>query len=230
MKKMFLFSLILFPFFNYAQTITVTGKVQDEAGNSLSGATIIVKGRWTGTCTDMFGNFSIPYIHNNDSLICSYVGHINKVEKIEGNTTIIFILEKEKQNKYSITIPVNKKIMNLKESNLNKDEEERRIFTKVEMHAVFPGGEYGFNKVFQKNFSWPDDAKINFDNSVIKIGLTINKDGSLKKITMIKGINASINKAVTDALIKMPPWIPTNQNGRNTEDYCEISLKFAATE
>src|ERR1700722_14868395 len=44
---------------SFAQSRTVTGKVSDEKGNPVSGATVIVKGAKNGTATDTAGNFSL---------------------------------------------------------------------------------------------------------------------------------------------------------------------------
>ncbi len=44
---------------SFAQSRTVTGKVSDEKGNPVSGATVAVKGAKNGTATDTAGNFSL---------------------------------------------------------------------------------------------------------------------------------------------------------------------------
>ena len=44
---------------SFAQSRTVTGKVSDEKGNPVSGATVAVKGSKNGTATDTAGNFSL---------------------------------------------------------------------------------------------------------------------------------------------------------------------------
>ena len=54
--------------------IPVTGTVMDESGNSIPGATVILKGTTQGTITDGDGNFSIEISGNNPVLIFSFVG------------------------------------------------------------------------------------------------------------------------------------------------------------
>ncbi len=230
MKKIFLISLILSPIFNYGQLINVAGKVQDEAGNPLPGSSIRVIGKGAGIYADNNGNFTLSSIYNKDSIVCSQLGYVRRGERIEGNSTIIFILQREKQYSHSLTIPVDKSHTDFNNKIWHSKDNEDRIFTSVEVRAEFPGGNLAFNKGFQKRFIMPDSAKITFNHSVIKLGLIISKDGKLKKIMMIKGINAPINKAVTDALIKMPSWLPANQNGRKVDDYTEVSMTFSATE
>ncbi len=60
-KKLMLFSLLFLLFLQHsiAQTKTVTGKVTDDKGNPVSGATIVARGFRGGTSTDSSGNFTL---------------------------------------------------------------------------------------------------------------------------------------------------------------------------
>ncbi|MCB4808207.1 TonB-dependent receptor [Tamlana sp. 62-3] len=66
----------------------ITGKVTDESGMPLPGATIVYKGQNSGVTTDFDGNFSIPFVQNAKTLVVSYIGYetqevvINNVSKI----------------------------------------------------------------------------------------------------------------------------------------------------
>lgn len=51
--------LLFFPVELFAQQGTITGKVVDERGESVIGATVMVKGSTDGTITDLDGNFKI---------------------------------------------------------------------------------------------------------------------------------------------------------------------------
>jgi len=53
---------------------TATGKVTDDAGEPLVGATILVKGTTTGGVTDFDGNYSIAMPSNEGVLVLSYTG------------------------------------------------------------------------------------------------------------------------------------------------------------
>jgi len=58
----------------FAQQKTVTGKVADETGVPVPGATIIVKGTSTGTVSDMDGKFSISVPTTSKTLVISFIG------------------------------------------------------------------------------------------------------------------------------------------------------------
>ena len=55
--------------------ITVSGRITDEEGRPLAGATIKLKGSTTGKNTDGDGNFSLVVPDNGGTLIISYVGY-----------------------------------------------------------------------------------------------------------------------------------------------------------
>lgn len=57
-----------------AQTSKVTGKVVDENGEPVIGASIIVKGTTVGTVTDFDGNFELEVPNDGKHLVISYIG------------------------------------------------------------------------------------------------------------------------------------------------------------
>ncbi len=57
-----------------AQQKTVTGKVADKDGNPLPGVTIVVKGTTHGTISDTDGNFILPNVGPEETLVFSFVG------------------------------------------------------------------------------------------------------------------------------------------------------------
>ena len=67
--------------------IAITGKVTDDKGKPLAGASILVKGSGKGTKTDANGSFSID-APPNSTLIISYVGFENTTIEISNQKTI----------------------------------------------------------------------------------------------------------------------------------------------
>ncbi len=65
----------------------ITGKVMDETGQPLSGATVQVKGTTNGTSTDADGNFKIN-AKAGDILVISYVGFVTTEVKVGANNNI----------------------------------------------------------------------------------------------------------------------------------------------
>ena len=57
------------------QTETATGVVKDAIGETVIGASVVVKGTTNGTITDFEGNFSLPGVKKGDIILISFVGY-----------------------------------------------------------------------------------------------------------------------------------------------------------
>lgn len=74
---------------SFAQVKTITGKVTDENGQSLKGASVYVKGNQSvGTTTDDNGNFTLSLPAGSEMIIVSYVGKQLKELNVTGKTDI----------------------------------------------------------------------------------------------------------------------------------------------
>ena len=91
----FLFLLCLFPLGALAQG-TVTGTVNDEAGEPIIGASVQVQGTKTGAITDFNGNFSVQ-AGSNATLVISYIGYTSATVKVNGRNNITVVLKEDAQ-------------------------------------------------------------------------------------------------------------------------------------
>lgn len=76
-----------------AQTRTVTGKVTDEKGDPIPGATIQIKGTNTGTAASVDGTFKVNAPATATTLIISYVGYTSQEADIAGKTDVTVALK-----------------------------------------------------------------------------------------------------------------------------------------
>ena len=91
----FLLVFILFPFFIFAQSKTISGTINDENGSPLPGATVQLKGSDTiGAISDFDGNFSITIPSDGDQvLVVSYIGYTNQEVDVSSQSTITVQLQ-----------------------------------------------------------------------------------------------------------------------------------------
>ncbi|SIT78442.1 SusC/RagA family TonB-linked outer membrane protein [Pontibacter indicus] len=59
-----------------AQSLSVQGKVTDEQGSGLPGASVAVKGTTNGTITDGNGNYKLEVRSSDDVLVVSFIGYL----------------------------------------------------------------------------------------------------------------------------------------------------------
>src|SRR5882757_2817379 len=92
-KKQLLLKLLFCPLFlllsvaAFAQQTSVAGKITDEKGEPIPGATISVKGSSNGTNTDLNGNYAIK-VTGKSVLVFSSVGFVKQEVAVNDRTII----------------------------------------------------------------------------------------------------------------------------------------------
>ena len=84
---LFLILLLSFPLSALAQQQMIKGQVVDDKGETIIGATVMVKGSKDGTLTDIDGNFSVKGKVGN-TLVISYVGFTPLEIKVQKATDL----------------------------------------------------------------------------------------------------------------------------------------------
>ena len=77
------------------QSLTVTGQVVDNQGVSLPGVTVVLKGTTQGTITDFDGNYSLPNVSSDGTLVFSFVGMLDVEIPVNGQIAINTTMEEE---------------------------------------------------------------------------------------------------------------------------------------
>lgn len=80
------------------QNRSIKGVVKDAFGETIIGASVVVKGTTTGTVTDMDGNFSLD-VPVGATLEISYVGYLTQT--VVANSTSLSIVMKENSTQLS---------------------------------------------------------------------------------------------------------------------------------
>jgi TonB-linked outer membrane protein, SusC/RagA family len=75
--------------------VDIEGKITDEAGAPLVGATIRVKGSEQFTTSDAEGKFSLKNVKEGAVLEVSYIGYVTREVAVNGNSAPVITLQKE---------------------------------------------------------------------------------------------------------------------------------------
>ncbi len=87
-----------------AQNLTVTGKINDSAGEAIIGASILVKGTTNGTITDFDGNFTVSNVASDATLVISYIGYKTQEIAIKGKTSIDIVLQEDTETLEEVVV------------------------------------------------------------------------------------------------------------------------------
>ena len=97
LRPLGLFFLLCFvSLWTFAQTITVTGVVNDPLGEPVIGASVLEQGTTNGTITDMDGNFALK-VSSQGKLVISFIGYQSQTLAVGGKTHFSITLEDDTQ-------------------------------------------------------------------------------------------------------------------------------------
>ncbi|KAB1065927.1 M56 family metallopeptidase [Salibacter halophilus] len=97
----------------------------------------------------------------------------------------------------------------------------------IEIDPKFPGGNEALFKYLGDAIVYPESAKEEGVNGVVYCRFIIDKDGSVKNIEVLKGVNPEIDQAAKDAIANMPDWEPgVHKDGHAVPVEYNIPIRF----
>ena len=87
------------------------------------------------------------------------------------------------------------------------------VYDAVEEDAEFIGGHKAMVEWISENLVTPDKMKKS-DYGKIYVQFIVERDGTIKMVTLQKGISRKIDNAVIEMMKKMPNWKPGINNGK----------------
>jgi len=97
--------------------------------------------------------------------------------------------------------------------------EENKVYDVVEQQPAFNGN---VNQWLASNLKYPPVAAENGIEGRVIVQFVVGKDGSITNATVVRGVDASLDKEALRAVNSMPKWIPGKQNGQSVN--CKFTL------
>ena len=121
------------------------------------------------------------------------------------------IIESEDDEDFEITI------MDYAEEVIEEEvvEEEAIPFQLVEEKPSFQGGDANqFSKWVNQRLVYPEIAKENGVQGRVTLQFTVEKDGSVTKVKVLRGVDPSLDKEAVRVVSSSPKWKPGKQRDR----------------
>ncbi len=101
------------------------------------------------------------------------------------------------------------------------------VFTMVQQNPEFPGGDKEMMKFVSSNIKYPENAaKQKIEGSVI-VQFVVSKDGSIRDVKVLKGVNAELDAEAKRVVLAMPKWQPGVQRGQAVNVKFVLPIKFS---
>lgn len=83
----------------------------------------------------------------------------------------------------------------------------------VDEKPEFPGGGQSLLNYINEQRNYPEDAYNNGIQGRVKCSFVVNTDGKLSNLTLLRGVEASLNAEAMRIISSMPAWKPGKLNG-----------------
>jgi len=213
------------PPYKALSNVTVKGKVTDENGKPISGASVIIKGTTSGTVTDQSGNYELILEDGNSTLMFLMVG-FEKKEVLVGNKTGINVklTPDKKDDVITITTTSSSKIV---AEQIKKYGGE--IFYKVEEMPQFPGGDKALKKYIENSTKYPEIALKNGIQGKVYVSFIIDKDGKVNDPQIARGVDPVLDKEAMRVVSSLPKFKPGKQRGKVVNTSYTVPVEFIPT-
>lgn len=100
------------------------------------------------------------------------------------------------------------------------------VFMIVEEAPVYPGGTEAMSKFLSDNLRYPKKARRKGIEGQVIVSFVINEDGSINRITIVKGLGYGCDEEVIRVISTMPSWKPGRQKGENVKVRFLLPVRF----
>lgn len=115
---------------------------------------------------------------------------------------------------------------------VKKDDDENKVFEKVEVEASFKGGESAWRRFLERNL----DANTPVDNGAptgqytVWVQFIVDKAGKISDVKALTKHGYGMEAEAVRVISKGPDWVPAIQNGRNVKAYRKQPITFVVSE
>ena len=107
-----------------------------------------------------------------------------------------------------------------------EEEEEQVIHIRVEKMPEFPGGQEALNRFLVRNIKYPLLAQENGIQGRVVCQFVVNSDGSIVDISVVRGVEESLDKEAIRVIKSMPKWTPGRQGGKSVRVKYTLPIRF----
>lgn len=181
----------------------IKGKVTDQKGEPLIGASVMYKGTNIGTVTDVNGEFSLLKKAENKQLTAQYIGYDPVEVPVDTSRTMLIAMNEDQKGLSEVVVVghgVNKKA--------NKDNTPQPV-----------DGKRKYLKYLKKNLVRPTDETCAQVKGKAVLTFLVNRDGRPFHIKVKKSLCESSDKEAIRLVQEGPDWTYGNKQA-------EVTVKF----
>ena len=187
------------------QNNMIKGRVTDEKGEPLIGASVTYKGTNIGTITNMNGEFSLVKKDDKKRLTAEYIGY-NPVEiRIDTSRTMLIAMNENKQALNEVVVvgygaKKNKKSTTTGNVVTVKEQAKKEITPQPVI------GKRSYQKYLKENLVRPTDDNCKDIKGEVVLSFFVDEEGKPQNITVIHGLCEFADKEAIRLVKEGPKW------------------------
>ena len=176
----------------------IKGKVTDEKGEPIIGASVAYTGTNTGTITDLNGEFTLKKEEGNQELTAQFIGYEPVEIPVDTSRTMLIAMNEDKQTLDEVVV----------------------VGTKDKYQTPQPViGKRKYKKYLEENLIRPDDDKCKDVKGEVVLAFFVDRAGKPQNITVVHGLCESADKEAVRLVKEGPKWTFGNLPARVTVQF-----------
>lgn len=102
----------------------------------------------------------------------------------------------------------------------------QHVFDIVEQMPEYPGGYTALTSFLNRNIRYPIIALENGVQGRVMVSFTVNQDGSIVDVEVLRSINPSLDQEAKRLVSSMPKWMPGRQRGKPVRVKYAVPVHF----
>ena len=208
-------------------TKTLRGKIISAADKMpLPGVTLAEKGSSNGAITDVEGNFELPLIDSNSTVVVSFIGMESKEISPADSTTAIIELEPDQLALDEVVVVgygVQKKESVIGSKTLVETENQLRV-----EQATPLGGYKELREYLEKNALLPGDYPKK--KEVVRLKISLDAQGKIQGFQNLNDAPEALFEQVKRLILKGPKWQPALNDKQPTKSSVKLRVVFRKSE
>jgi len=113
-----------------------------------------------------------------------------------------------------------------------KEDDENKVFEKVEVEASFKGGEKEWRRYLERNLNanTPVENGAPAGSYTVVVQFIVDKEGKISDVKALTNHGYGMEEEAVKIIRKGPNWVPAVQNGRNVKAYRKQPITFVVSE
>ncbi len=109
----------------------------------------------------------------------------------------------------------------------DEEEEDEDVFIIVEDMPDFRGGgQEAFRRWIMSNLKYPTIAAENGIQGTVTVRFIVNADGTVSDVTVMRGVDRSLDSEAVRVISSSPPWTPGRQRGKPVRVAFHFPVRF----